>query len=220
MELIKGYNYENYECEAELEDIYMNHEGVEGIRLKTFKNGDLTIKNVPFVYGSRKGLSGEFVPCEVFQELSTIFRFMLKEHVIEYDYLNKNEIRETEEDVVFYVPSLNLDNETEVIDYVLKEWFEPYYEMRLKANSIVVAGSEQEKEKKKNQKKLELIEEKLEELPELHREIIQMKYLQPGSEGRFQLDDIVHTSLGLGRTTYYKRRKEALYWLGLSILSS
>lgn len=217
MELMKDYEYQK---EAELEAIYLNHEGAEGIRLKPFRNGDLTVKNVPFVYGKQKGASGEFVPCEVFQELSTIFRFMLQENVFEYDYLNKNQLISTDEETLFHIPSLDLDNETEVVNYVLNEWFEPYYEMRLKANSIVVAGSDQEKEKKKNQLKLKLIDEKLNELPELHREILQMKYMQPGDEGRFPLDDIVHTSLGLGRTTYYKRRKEALYWLGLSILSS
>lgn len=67
---------------------------------------------------------------------------------------------------------------------------------------------------------LEYFHAKLERLPKLHQKIIRMKYLELGDDGEFKRDDYVYLDLNLGRSYYYAKRKEALYWLGLALLSA
>lgn len=58
----------------------------------------------------------------------------------------------------------------------------------------------------------------LEKLPMLHQQIITKKYLMIDSEGKQQLDDFVYGELHIGRTYYYKKKKEALHLLGKELL--
>lgn len=67
---------------------------------------------------------------------------------------------------------------------------------------------------------LEYFHSKLERLPKLYQEIIKTKYLDLNEYGEFKRDDYVYLDLNLGRSYYYIKKKEALYWLGLALLSA
>lgn len=125
-----------------------------------------------------------------------------------------------------------------VIEYVLGEWIRKYYRMKLIANTTKIPSitssysempfhsngfrSSTESAALKTltaEEWLHFFHEGLYKLPEMHQEIIEKKYLQRGYDGKYTPDDLVYQEMHLGRTVYYQKKKEALYWLGLALLS-
>lgn len=124
-------------------------------------------------------------------------------------------------------------------EYVIKVWINKYFEVKLIADTThipsitsqhsdmpfhakgeVHSKTESAVVKKVSaQEWLEYFHKKLNALPKLHQEIIKKKYLQRGDDGKFLPDDVVYNELHIGRTYYFIKKKEALYWLGLSLLS-
>lgn len=90
--------------------------------------------------------------------------------------------------------------ERDVVSYVLKRWLNIYMEWRF------------------DEGKKRYFEEQLAKLPALHQAIVTKKYLEVDIEGKQPLDDFVYGELHIGRTHYYKKKKEALYWLGKALL--
>ena len=58
----------------------------------------------------------------------------------------------------------------------------------------------------------------LAKLPALHQAIVAKKYVEVDADGKQPLDDFVYGELHIGRTYYYKKKKEALYLLGKALL--
>lgn len=125
------------------------------------------------------------------------------------------------------------------IKYVIKEWINRYFEVKLIADAshfpsvttqltdvpIYPKGKVHSKtesavvKKVSSQEWLNYFHKKLDALPKLHQEIIKKKYLERGDDGKFIPDDVVCNELHIGRTYYFIKKKEALYWLGLSLLA-
>ncbi|MFL0365726.1 ArpU family phage packaging/lysis transcriptional regulator [Pseudobacillus sp. 179-B 2D1 NHS] len=124
----------------------------------------------------------------------------------------------------------------EIIEYVLKDWIEPYYSMKLKSggyspkvtstisdmpsspNNSFRSSTEDLVIKNLTAKEwIIYFHSKLNNLPEQLQQIIEKKYLCRGSDGKYPLDQKVYLDLHLSRTVYYIRRKQALYWLGLAL---
>lgn len=126
----------------------------------------------------------------------------------------------------------------DVIEYVLEEWVRKYFRMKLLAETTKVPSitssysdmpfhsngfhSSTESTALKTltaEEWLHFFHQRLIKLPEMHQEIIKKKYLQRGYDGKYTPDDLVYQGLHLGRTLYYQKKKEALFWLGLALLS-
>lgn len=155
------------------------------------------------------------------QQLS--FRFGLQENIV---VTEKEAIQQEEAEISW------------TIDYAMS-WIKKYQKIRLLANSrhmpSVTASysnlptgsggfhSSTESAAIKNVSATEWLEyfhSKLERLPKLYQEIIETKYLDLNEYGEFKRDDYVYLDLNLGRSYYYMKKKEALYWLGLALLSA
>ncbi|MFS0647388.1 ArpU family phage packaging/lysis transcriptional regulator [Siminovitchia sp. 179-K 8D1 HS] len=125
-----------------------------------------------------------------------------------------------------------------VIEYVLGEWIRKYFRMKLIANTTKIPSitssysdmpfhsngfhSSTESTALKTltaEEWLHFFHERLIKLPEMHQEIIEKKYLKRRYDGKYTPDDLVYQEMHLGRTVYYQKKKEALYWLGLALLS-
>lgn len=122
--------------------------------------------------------------------------------------------------------------------YVIKEWINRYFKVKLISATTQVPsitsqltdmpfhtkGGVNSKTESATIKKvsaqewLDYFHKRLNALPKLHQDIIKKKYLQRGNDGRFMIDDVVYNELHIGRTLYFLKKKEALYWLGLSLL--
>ncbi len=194
---------------------------VDMVVYKPYYNGSLCVSNVPYtlkidanITKKRERVREEFISSEVFQHLAKIFEYMEKHSLTELDYQNF-----TSNYVALTTLSISADDREAIIDYVMKEWIEKYYKMSLRVSSNVHFNSKESEEKNITREKLDFFHSQLEQLPELHQDIIKMKYLKLESNGRFPIDDFIYTELHIGRTYYYKQKKEALYWLGLSLLN-
>lgn len=126
-----------------------------------------------------------------------------------------------------------------IIHYVINEWLKKYFEVKLIADTeqipsitskysdipIYAKGDVYSKielaaiKKVSAEEWLEYFHLKLNSLPKLHQEIIRKKYLERTNDGKFLPDDVVYNELHIGRTLYFIKKKEALYWLGLSLLA-
>ena len=114
------------------------------------------------------------------------------------EYAHQNNVQE-----VYFSPFLfNGNSKEQVVNYVMEHWLNVYYEWR------------------KDQEKVEYFHSKLESLPKLHQSIVRLKFLELDCEGKQPLDDFVYQELHISRTHYYKKKKEAIYWLGLALISS
>jgi len=120
------------------------------------------------------------------------------------------------------------------IDYALKNWVEKYPAMKslqneLQMPSIVVEISDMphgssdyrsSKVEKSTLKRvyaeewIEIFHNKLSDMEELQREIIEKKYLNTKSGGRYYTDDEIYPTLYINRTLYYEMKRKALVTLG------
>lgn len=66
---------------------------------------------------------------------------------------------------------------------------------------------------------LKKLEDGLNNLPQFHQEIIRKKYLSLDSFGRRNKDITIYNELGIGKTQYYSLKKEALFWLGMLLIT-
>lgn len=205
--------------------------------IKTFKNffnGDRLVTNVPYMVQvndtpyKKERVTGTYIPHEVFRELSNIFWYMKEHDLNEMDYqafvlkkhdekkgtgnghhtnkeyLNKKQLKPD-------LKTIPKEDQDKVTAYVLEEWIEPYYELK---RQVDLNGNNT----KELEQQVEYFHGKLSLLPESHEEIIYTKYLDIDEAKSYPLDDFVYESLNINRTYYYKWKKEALYWLGLSLL--
>lgn len=114
-------------------------------------------------------------------------------------------------------------HKTYVRKQVTDNWLKNYCVMRLQAKSAqpkpfgVPNGPTQKTKAEQATEWLAYFHERLDELPELERRIIEKKYLETGYNGRLPLDDIVISELFISQRQYYYRKKEALYLLGLAL---
>ncbi|MEE3809545.1 ArpU family phage packaging/lysis transcriptional regulator [Lysinibacillus fusiformis] len=130
----------------------------------------------------------------------------------------------------------NRENKDELIKWVVGKCFQKYFEMELQANSSHLpsmtsrwtetpthsndfhSSTESAAVKKASATEwVEAFHSNLDCLPELHRKLIQLKYLSRSSDGKYLSDDFVYTKLNLSRSAYYILKKEALYWLGIQL---
>ncbi|MFY2307210.1 ArpU family phage packaging/lysis transcriptional regulator [Lysinibacillus fusiformis] len=130
----------------------------------------------------------------------------------------------------------NREDKEELIKWVLDKCFQKYFEMALQANASHLPSmtsrwsdtpghsggfhSSTESAAIKRASAAEWVEafhSNLECLPELHRKLIQIKYLSKSSDGKYLNDDFVYAELSLSRSVYYRLKKDALYWLGLQL---
>lgn len=137
---------------------------------------------------------------------------------------------------VVTVEMANRENREELIKWVLDKCFQKYFEMALQANASHLPSmtsrwsdtpahsggfhSSTESTAIKRASAAEWVEafhSNLECLPELHRKLIQIKYLSKSSDGKYLNDDFVYAELNLSRSVYYRLKKDALYWLGLQL---
>ena len=119
-----------------------------------------------------------------------------------------------------------------VIDWVKKNWLNAYYEMKLLATSMnhpkVIAsytdmpyygtGGKNSSSTESNavrkvsaEEWISVFHNALNQLPDLQKEIIEKTYLKN------QTDIAICRELHIGRTFYFERRNEGLYWLGLAL---
>lgn len=127
-------------------------------------------------------------------------------------------------------------NKKELTTWVLDKCLPKYFEMELQANSSQLPSmtsrwketpshsndfhSSTESTAIKRAAAAEWVEafhSNLNSLPELHRKLIQLKYLSRSADGKYQGDEFVYPELNLGRTAYYSAKTDALYWLGLQL---
>lgn len=188
------------------------------VAFKTFHNGSLKVLNVPYLPSSDNGKEG-FIPHEVLFQLSHIFKYMNIHGLEEFDY---QQFKMVKTPMVVSSEKKKAkkqfdDEKVKLAQYALKEWVNKYFEMSMKAKATVTNFDDLDNPNSEfNQAKrwLELFHERLEALPELHREIIEKKYLESAS---YPPDLYVYTDLHMTRTLYYLTKKEALYWLGLAL---
>lgn len=173
----------------------------EGIVLRTFENGKVLINNVPY---QKEETGEEFLPYHILYRLSEILKYMEKEGKRELCY--QKFVGEDWGKMNSGGKEDKIRSKDEVIKYVLEDWLEKYYEEKLKATTEGVSKDW-----------LNYFYEKLSQLPDLHREIIERKYLKKDYDGRYPLDEIVYNEMHIARGSYYIRKKEALYWLGLGL---
>lgn len=121
-----------------------------------------------------------------------------------------------------------------IINWVQRKCLSKYFRMTLLATRKVmpsitssysnmptgnVVGSQTEEAAIRNtiaQDWLNQFHEALSQLPPLQQKIIEKKYLEyMTDDGSYPADVDVYTELGLGKTAYYKYKKQALYLLGL-----
>lgn len=202
---------------------------VKMVIYKTYYNGTLCVNNVPYTVkvdmenNKKERVKEEFISSDTYEQLATIFNYMEKNRLTKLDYQKFMTINNFDEKKSNRIEKekgfISADNREAVIDYVMKEWIEKYYEMYLRAHTNAYMDSKESEEKSMNRAKLDFFHARLEALPALHQEIIRKKYLQLESNGRFPIDDFIYSELHIGRSNYYKQKKEALYWLGLSLLN-
>ncbi len=191
------------------------------VAFKTFYNGNLKVFNVPYFPSDDNDETG-FIPYEVLFQLSHIFKYMHMHNEGEFDYQHFNMVKThmtTDSDKKKARKKFN-EEKDRFVKYVLDEWIAKYFVMKLKAKKkpMSAGGPDRQNEKcRQAEQWLDLFQSKLNELPELHREIIARKYLQIKASGSYPLDDFVYSEMHIGRTNYYERKKEALYWLGLAL---
>lgn len=202
---------------------------VEMVIYKTYYNGTLCVNNVPYTVkvdmdnNKKERVKEEFISSDTYEQLATIFYYMEKNKLKKLDYqkfmtvnnYSGKELNRSANEIC----SISMEDREAVIDYVMKVWIEKYYEMHLRAYTNAFMDSKESEEKSINKAKLEFFHSRLEVLPALHQEIIRKKYLQLESNGRFPIDDFIYSELHIGRSNYYKQKKEALYWLGLSLMN-
>ncbi|MEC1177293.1 ArpU family phage packaging/lysis transcriptional regulator [Metasolibacillus meyeri] len=124
-----------------------------------------------------------------------------------------------------------------IVEWVLERCIAKYFKMSLRANSKslpnltsrisdIPSGRSNDFFSKTEAAAIErvsagewlrIFQENLDGLPVTHKEIIEEKYLQREADGRYKSDLAVYQELNLGRTTYYRMKKEALYWLGVRL---
>ncbi len=128
------------------------------------------------------------------------------------------------------------EDKEELIKWVIDKCLQKYFEMELQANASHLPSmtsrwtdtpmhsngfhSSTETAAIKKASAAEWVEAfhvNLECLPELHRKLIQLKYLSRSSDGKYLSDDFVYSELNLSRSAYYLLKKDALYWLGLQL---
>lgn len=125
-------------------------------------------------------------------------------------------------------------------EYAEINWLEPYFTMKATSTKIaepsLVATISDMPSSRNNQfisetetlvfKKIKAKEwldhfhEMLDMLPEDFVELIKTKYLKRGSDGRTTDDVLVYESLNLSRSTYYRRKHQALEELGRALYRS
>ncbi|WP_107942641.1 ArpU family phage packaging/lysis transcriptional regulator [Metasolibacillus fluoroglycofenilyticus] len=147
----------------------------------------------------------------------------------------KNNLRDSAEENS--VSSATYLDKEHVINWVLERCIAKYFEMSLRANSKSLPsltsrisdlpGTQSNEFFSKTEAAamkrvsaaewLRVFHENLDGLPTAHKEIIEEKYLQRASDGRYRSDLVVYQELNLGRTIYYQMKKEALYWLGVRL---
>lgn len=66
---------------------------------------------------------------------------------------------------------------------------------------------------------IEIFHQKLQTLPADYRRIIEKKYLQVGTDGKWPSDEVVYPELCLSRSLYFELKPKALYWLGFALLA-
>lgn len=130
------------------------------------------------------------------------------------------------------------DDKEQIINWVLNRCIKKYFEVSLRANSKSLPSlTSRISDVPRTQNNdffskteaaairrvsagewLRIFHENLDGLPDAHKEIIEQKYLQRASDGRYKSDLVVYQELNLGRTIYYQMKKEALYWLGVRLV--
>lgn len=130
------------------------------------------------------------------------------------------------------------DDKGRIINWVLEHCISKYFEMSLRAHSKSLPSltsrisdipssrsneffSKTEAaaiERVSAGEWLRIFHVNLDGLPAAHKQIIEQKYLQRAPDGRYRSDLIVYQELNVGRTTYYRMKKEALYWLGVTLI--
>lgn len=190
------------------------------IAFKTFYNGNLKVFNVPYLPSDDNEGSG-FIPYEVLFQLSHIFKYMNIHNLVDFDYQDFDMVNthlEIHSSKKKAKKKFN-DEKERFVKYALDEWISKYYEMKLAAEKKTTTEGVENPYSHSYQAKqwIDFFHSKLHELPELHREIIERKYLQIQVSGSYPIDDFVYSEMHIGRTFYYERKKEALYWLGLAL---
>lgn len=191
------------------------------VAFKTFYNGNLKVFNVPYFPSDDSEGSG-FIPYEVLFQLSHIFKYMNIQNLDEFDYQDFDMVKthlEIHSNKKKAKKKFN-DEKERFVKYALDEWISKYYEMKLAAEKKTpeTEGVENPSSHTYQAKQwIDFFHSKLDELPELHREIIERKYLQIQVSGSYPFDVFVYSEMHIGRTFYYERKKEALYWLGLAL---
>lgn len=200
---------------------------VEKVVYRTYTNGRYTVQNVPYVVKT-EGKNGqqkeEFLSFEVMEQLTILFRFMEARQIYELDYqhlqafkdfiVQERQPNKGERDwLPSSVSAVSMDKK-DLVEHVKRDWLEPAYQWYLKSKPRLngAEGCPVAKDK------LEFLKNKVEDLTELHREIIQLRYLafEQGEQG--VTDIYVYTELHLSRAYYYKQKREALYALGLMVV--
>lgn len=220
-------------------------ESLEDVVLKTFINGKLTVLNVPYKLIEKQGTScnietsditkKEFLPHYVLFQLSNIFKYMKQNNLSVMDYQRFLSTKQKSSSVGSEISKENkmnkqnattskgvnrkkVDERNIVVKYVLNEWIDRYYEIKLQANSLQSTFDNEGGDR--FQSWLDYFHEKLGGLPEIYQDIIENKYLKIEVDGKYPLDDFVYRELHISRSLYFERKKEALFLLGRALGNS
>ncbi|MBF4501190.1 hypothetical protein IRY55_07430 [Savagea sp. SN6] len=135
------------------------------------------------------------------------------------------------------VKDILIDQKKFFIKYCEQAWLERYFIMQRMASMVEIGSlttmyadtpiSKQASNKSKVEeltlKKLGAEEwiatfhEVLKKLPEDYQELIELRYLTRGRNGKLYNDDYVYDTLGYSRATYYRLKPKALEMLGMKL---
>ncbi len=191
------------------------------MRIRLFITGISKSCTFPYFPSYDNGKKG-FIPYDVLFQLSHIFKYMNIHNLQEFDYREFN-IVNTDLNKKSDKKRVNekfTDEREMFIKYALKKWIDNYFEMKVRANTPKTCMDKMDNRSNETnyaREWLDFFHSKLNRLPELHREIIEKKYLKIQVPGRYVIDDFVYGELHIARSLYYVRKKEGLYWLGLAL---
>lgn len=195
---------------------------IEMVVYKPFSMGRFSVLNVPHLLKvdmdttKKERIRSEHIEESVQRQVDKMLDYMKESSVFEMDFqqfsLNQKEkdLKIANNDLLAFAtrPTINFEK-SEITKYVLKEWLQKYFEMNLLKHSNLQGDIKE---------KLDYFHASLNKLPASHQKLIEMKYLNLEYNGSFPLDDFIYEELCIGKTLYYKQKKEALYWLGLALI--
>lgn len=199
---------------------------VEMMIYKPFVNGNTIVNNVPHVLqltqanGIYKEANEPYLSADILLELSKIIEFMQRNRIAEIDFNEfkvKNQSISNNKVHSFHIKSINNKNENpglsdkEWADYALSQWIKPYHTIQLKARTL---GNTGDILGKQALEWLALFHNTLDALPNLHKDLIQKKYLEIDRDGKNNLDMFVYDDLQISKNVFYRKKAEALSKLG------